>query len=115
MPQGYKNSPATFKRELTIILNNLIGTHCYWYIDDIIVFGRDRSQHDKDFLKSNERILEYGLKINEEKSLYCKESIRFLGYELELNEISPSVERSQGGVEFPIPNTKRKIRNFIRL
>lgn len=47
MLQGYKNSPATFQKGMTMMLNGLIGVSCFVYLDDIIVFGRDKAEHNR--------------------------------------------------------------------
>ena len=38
MPQGFKNSPAIFQRGMHIILQDMIGSCCFCYLDDILVF-----------------------------------------------------------------------------
>ena len=62
-----------------------------------------------------DRFLRIGMKINEEKSIYNKEEVKFLGYQVSYNKIKPSSERSQGIVEFPAPTSKRALRKFIGL
>ena len=47
MPQGYKNSPAIFQRGMTMILEGLLDVACVVYLDDILIFGENQSEHDK--------------------------------------------------------------------
>ena len=48
MPQGYINSPAIFQRGMNMILEGLVGLTCFVYLDDILIFGKDKCEHDKD-------------------------------------------------------------------
>lgn len=45
LPFGLKNAPSIFQRTLDDILRDHIGKRCYVYIDDIIIFGRNESEH----------------------------------------------------------------------
>lgn len=39
MPQGFKNSPGIFQKEITLILRDLTPSKCIAYVDDIMIFG----------------------------------------------------------------------------
>ncbi|KAG0420326.1 Retrovirus-related Pol polyprotein from transposon 17.6 [Dictyocoela roeselum] len=110
MPQGFKNSPAIFQRVMNLVLNELIGVSCVVYIDDILVFGRNVKEHDDNLNKVLDRLSHYQLKENIHKRVERVESIKFLGYEISFNRISPSLDRAQGIVDYAIPRTKK--RNF---
>ena len=47
MPMGLSGSPITFQLMMNHILSDLIGTACMVYIDDIIIFGKDETEHDE--------------------------------------------------------------------
>jgi hypothetical protein len=49
MPQGYKNSLAIIQRFMNIVLKDLLGTCCLVYIDDVLVYGKTKEEHDKNF------------------------------------------------------------------
>lgn len=49
------------------------------YMDDIIVFGRDRSEHNKRLQKLMECLESAGLKLNTEKCMLRKTELHFLG------------------------------------
>ncbi|KAF9761956.1 Retrovirus-related Pol polyprotein from transposon opus [Nosema granulosis] len=113
MPQGFKNSPAIFQRVMHLVLKDLIGTCCLVYIDDILVFVKDRKEHDENLKKVLERIEEYGLKENTEKRAECQERIKFLGYEIGHDEVKPSLNRAQGIIDYQIPKTKKELQRFL--
>jgi len=45
LPFGLSNSPANFQRQMDLVLNNLIGTDCYVYIVDVILFSKTAEEH----------------------------------------------------------------------
>lgn len=57
-------------------------------------------------------LFKFGISINEDKVMYNKEKVRFLGYDLKHNKVKPSHDRAEGINEFPIP-TLKKMRKFI--
>lgn len=63
MPFGLKNAPATFQRAMNSILGELIGTVCYVYLDDVIVFGRSLNEHITNLGKVLEKLENANLKI----------------------------------------------------
>ncbi|KAG0429307.1 Retrovirus-related Pol polyprotein from transposon gypsy [Dictyocoela muelleri] len=52
MPQSYKNRAAIFQRGMSIILDEFIDKICLLYIDDILIFSKNKEEND-----SNSKIL----------------------------------------------------------
>lgn len=115
MPQGFKNSPAIFQSGMSIVLSGLKGKICHVYLDDILIWGRDHFEHNKNLREVLDRLDEYNLEINEEKSVMEKSEVVFLGFSITKNQISPKVERAQGILDFPLPDTKKKLQSFLGL
>ena len=67
MPFGLCNSPSTYKRLMSNVLQGLIGRICLAYLDDIIVFSKKRSNHISDFCSVFNRISSAGLKLKPTK------------------------------------------------
>ncbi|MGL5706922.1 MAG: reverse transcriptase domain-containing protein [Aeromonas sp.] len=115
MPQGYKNSPAIFQRLMNIILKGKIGRECIVYIDDILVFGRSKEEHDTRLEEILQILRMYGLNENREKRIDCVNNISFLGYNIEYNKIEPCFERTQGIIDYIVPNSKKSLQRFLGL
>ena len=115
MPQGFKNRPAIFQRGLSLILSDLIGKCCYCYIDDIIIFSKDKLEHAKNTQEVLDELKRHGMEINESKSVYNNESVKFLGHKVSYNKTQASHVRSQGIIEFTTLKSKREVRKFIGL
>ena len=115
MPQGYKNAPAIFQRGMTTILGDLLHSKCIVYIDDILIYGESKADHDRNLQLVKEVLANYKLEINEKKSIVCQEEVEFLGYKIGRNEIKPLETRAEGILNYPIPTTKKQLRRFIGL
>ena len=50
-----------------------------YYIDDILVTGQTRQEHEENLRKVFQRLQQFGLKINLEKYQFFKESVDYLG------------------------------------
>ena len=45
LPFGLSNSPACFQRLMDAVLRNLVGTECYIFLDDVIVYSSSAEEH----------------------------------------------------------------------
>ncbi|KRH94578.1 pol polyprotein, partial [Pseudoloma neurophilia] len=115
MPQGFKNSPATFQRGMTIILHDLIGKVCYVYLDDILIFGRNEWQHDQNLKLVISRLKMYQLELNDQTSVLKQKQVNFLGFNISKHEIRPKPDRAQGIQDFKRPETKKGLQSFLGL
>lgn len=115
MPQGFKNSPAIFQRGMNIILEDLLEEKCLSYIDDILIFGKTKEEHNANFKEIQKRLLKYGLTENIEKRVYCQNRLTFLGYEISKNRIRPTNTRKEGIINYRSPKTKRELQRFLGL
>ncbi|KAG0428021.1 Retrovirus-related Pol polyprotein from transposon opus, partial [Dictyocoela muelleri] len=113
MPQGFKNSPAIFQRGMYMVLKEYIGTKCFSYLDDILVYGKTQKEHDTNLKDVIERIKQFNLEINDKKSQIRQKEVTFLGYIISENQIKPLLKRSEGILNFGLPKNKRMLRKFI--
>ena len=70
LPFGIASAPEVFHRVITEILDGLEG--CFNYIDDILVWGRKKEEHDQRLHAVLQQIEQRGLKLTKRK---CKESV----------------------------------------
>ncbi len=61
------NSPFIFQQIMDKILDEDIGKRCYVYLDDIIIFGDNEIDHDKNIEIIFEKLNKANLCINKEK------------------------------------------------
>ena len=87
LPQGMSNSSATFNRMLYIVLSPVLGITCFAYMDDIICFSNDFDSLLKHLSEIFDLLKKAGLKLNVDKCVFAKSSVKFLGYVVGNNEI----------------------------
>ena len=80
MHMGLSGSPITFQRMMNHILSDLIGTACMVYIDDIIIFGKDETEHDKNLERVLQRLRTHGIRIKPKKCKIAFTKLQFMGY-----------------------------------
>ena len=87
MPFGLKSTPQIFQSRIDNIFKDL--NHCFLvYIDDILVFSKTIEQHKDDVLAVTQKCINHGIILGQNKCIYAKQEIEFLGLEIKLNKSS---------------------------
>ena len=113
MPFGLCNAPATFRRLLLQILEDLEGVVVYG--DDIVVFSATPEEHVSQLEAVLQRIREAGLKLSAKKCQIARSRITCLGHIVGGGKIEPLPEKSETIRRFPTPKSKRQLRSFLGL
>ena len=77
---GLTNSPATFQTMMNDIFREEIAEG--WvviYMDDILVFSKDKKQHQEQVKRILEKLRKHQLSLKAEKCYFDKEEIDFIG------------------------------------
>ncbi|UYV72359.1 hypothetical protein LAZ67_9002777 [Cordylochernes scorpioides] len=115
MPFGLCNAPATFERMMDGLLKGLRWTICLCYLDDVVVFADNFSDH----LTRIEAVLncfkKVGLRLNPSKCSFGASKIKILGHQVDQNGIRPDEEKIKAITEFPAPNNLPQVRSFLGL
>jgi len=111
LPFGLANAPAAFMRVMTNILRHCEGIVCY--LDDILVYGKNMEEHDQRLNETLLRLKSNRVTINEEKSLYRKEEIVFLGRLINKTGVHPVPEALKAIIDLESPKTKQQLRSFL--
>ena len=80
MPFGLKNSPSSFMRLMSRVLQGLTWRNCLIYLDDIIIFSSSFDQHIKDIESVFGRLRQANLRLKLSKCHFAKSSVKFLGH-----------------------------------
>ena len=114
MPQGLENSPATWQSMINKVLGDLIGTICFAYVDDVIVFGAYTIQDHLDrCIKVIKRLEKAGLLNNPNKSTLFAEKIKMLGHYISEKGIEPNNDKVTQIVQWQTPTSKREVQRFM--
>ncbi len=77
-PFGISSAPEHFQKRMSNILSGLEGVLCL--IDDVLVFGKDKHEHDERLAVALTRIKEAGVTLNVSKWEFEKSKLKFLGH-----------------------------------
>jgi 2C-methyl-D-erythritol 2,4-cyclodiphosphate synthase len=80
MPFGLTNSPATFQDMMNHILKDLLDKGVVVYIDDILIYAKNKEKHDELVKEVLERLAKHDLVISPEKCNWSVKEVEFLGY-----------------------------------
>lgn len=115
MTFGFKNAPAFFQRFMNIAFKDHIGIFVRIYVDDIVIY----SDNFLDHLKHIEIILNIlekcNIKANRDKCHFFLKEMRVLGKIISKEGIKPDPELISAMVDFPVPNSKTRVRSFLAL
>lgn len=111
MTFGLRNAGQTFQRFIDEVVQEL--DFCFPYIDDILVYSRDATQHAEHLRILFKRLEDYGIVINPAKCVFGVSEVTFLGYLISADGMRPPTERIQALKDFPLPKTVRGLRRFL--
>lgn len=88
VPQGLTNSPKYFQRCMDDIFADGLYKRCAVYMDDIIIFGKNHSNHLENLDWALQRCERYNIKMKLKKCYFGQTTIDYLGYRISHNSIS---------------------------
>ena len=112
MPFGLKNAPAVFQRLMEVVLRG-----CYDcsspYIDDIIVFSKNKEEHVQHLRCVLAALRRFGLTINEAKCQFGREKVEYLGHMIGGGQLAVPEHRAAAMANYIQPSTKKQLRSFL--
>ena len=114
LPFGLKSSPAIFQRIIAGIIRKykLTGFACT-YIDDILIFLKTFEEHIEHIKALIRAIEEEGFRLKFLKCHFAQKQVQYLGHVISENEVRPLRDNLVAIREFPVPKTKRNVRQFL--
>ncbi|KAI5149341.1 hypothetical protein ENBRE01_0846 [Enteropsectra breve] len=113
MPMGYKNAPALFQRIMDTILNDRLGRGVNVYLDDIVIYGKTKNEHDAITHWVFQRLKENNLIANHKKIQFCLPEIKLLGFKVDGTRVSIIPEIKDEINSFPRPDSTPGLRRFL--
>lgn len=110
---GIKCAPEMFQRIMTSVIAGLENVRVFF--DDIIVFSKNRVDHERHVNALLQRLRNRGLTINLDKSTFGVDEVEFLGHRISKNKIKPNVTNEQAIRAFQPPTNKKDLQSFLGL
>ena len=111
MPFGIKNAPATFQTMVNKLVRDIDG--CEGYIDDVVIFSDNWSDHIRQIKRFFQIMLEAKLTINLMKSEFGKATVKYLGHIVGQGQVRPLDAKIQTIVKYPIPTSRKELARFL--
>lgn len=111
MTFGLRNAGQTFQRFIDEVTRGL--DFCFPYLDDLLVFSKNTTEHEHHLRALFARLAEYGIVINAQKTVLGRPEVRFLGYKVSAEGTRPPADRVTVLEEWPEPRTAAGVRGAL--
>jgi len=95
LPFGLTNGPATYQRYMNNVLFNYLDDFCTTYLDDILIYSTDESEHQEHVRKVLLRLREAGLQVDIKKSEFSVYRTKYLGFYVSTSGIEVDPEKTE--------------------
>ena len=115
MPFGLCNAPSTFERLMEQVLKGLQWQVCLLYLDDIIIFSKDITEHFHRLISVFERIRQANLRMKPKKCHLFQPEVDYLGHVVSQFGVSTADDKVEKVLQWPTPTTAKEVRQFLGL
>ncbi|OQE16552.1 hypothetical protein PENFLA_c027G03970 [Penicillium flavigenum] len=113
MPFGLSNAPATFQSYIHIALAGLVDVICVAYLDDILVFTKDRESHTTALRQIFERLRRAELYVKPSKCTFYQKEVEFLGFIVDGSGVKMDRSRIRVIQEWEEPKSYHDVQVFL--
>ncbi|EDO04015.1 hypothetical protein SS1G_06497 [Sclerotinia sclerotiorum 1980 UF-70] len=113
LPFGLTNGPATYQRYMNDILFDYLDDFCTAYLDDILIYSEDPSEHDTHVRKVLQRLRDAGLQADLKKSEFDVTKTKYLGFIISTTGIEVDPDKVAIVKEWQYPSTLKGVQSFL--
>ena len=113
MPFGLTNAPVAFQRFMNDIFSHLLDVCVVIYLDDILIYSNDMSEHHWHVKEVLKRLRKASLYAKAEKCEFHSESVEYLGYILSPSGLTMSNDKIKIIQDWPEPKKVKDIQSFL--
>ena len=113
MPFGLTNAPATFQAHVNKALRGLVDITCVVYLDDILIFSKDRETHIRDVTAVLRRLRKFRLYAKLKKCLFFAHAVEYLGFIVSRDGVAMDPRRVDTIRDWPVPQSFKDIQIFL--
>ena len=111
LPFGISSGSEKFQKNMILILQGLDGVECN--IDDVLVHGKDQTEHDQRLEAVLKRLVEAGVTLNLNKCHFSTDRVKFLGHVISFSGIEAEPEKLQAIADLPPPQNVQEVKAFL--
>jgi hypothetical protein len=113
MDFGLINVMATFQRGMDIAFHGLLNQLVVVYLDDVIIFSKNKKDHLSHLRVALERCCKYGISLNPKKSIFAVEQGKLLGFIVSKDGMIIDPEITQDISKLSPPSSKKAMQSFL--
>ena len=113
MPFGLTNAPAAFQRFMNNIFSDLLDVCVVIYLDDILIYSNNMSEHHQHVKEVLKRLRKAGLYAKAEKCEFHSELVEYLEFILSLSGLTMSDDKVKIIQDWPEPKKVKDIQSFL--
>lgn len=111
LPPGIKSAPGAFQRIIDSMVAGIPGVKPY--LDDIMIAGRTKEEHDRSLNEVLERINAYGFHLRIDKCRFGLSQIKFLGHIIDKDGLRPDPAKTSAISQMPAPKNVSQLRSYL--
>ncbi|KAJ4938747.1 hypothetical protein NE237_008271 [Protea cynaroides] len=115
MSFGLTNAPATFMELMTRVFHDMLDTSVIVFIDDILVYSKDKETHIKNLNAALQRLRKEKLYAKFSKCEFWLSEVAFLGHVVSAEGIKVDPSKIEDIVKWEAPKSVLEIRSFLGL
>ena len=111
LPFGVKSAQDEFQRRIDEVYEGINGVDSI--VDDIIVYGETKQEHDQNVHSMLQRSREKGVRLNPEKVTFCVQEVGYFGHVLSEDGMKPDPKKVKAIVEMEPPKDKGELQTIL--
>lgn len=111
MPFGIKSGPKVFQKMNHANFGDI--ERVFTYMDDVLVTGKTKQEHDETLMNVLKRAREKNVKFNANKLKIGVNKVKYLGHVFSEDKIEPDEDRIEAIKQMGEPKTKKDLQKFL--
>ena len=113
MPFGLTNAPATFQHLVNHIFRDFLDIFVVVYIDDILIFSKNKEDHQEHVRKVLQRLRENDLFAKPEKCSFHTDTVEYLGFIVSPKGVTMDPIKVKAISEWILPRSVHDVQVFL--
>src|SRR6266498_54957 len=113
IPFGLNNALVTFQRLMNKVLRQYIGKFIQVYLDDVIIYSNNLTEHKRHIRAVLEKIKEANLKLKPSKCQWFQIELKFVGHLVGRNGIRPDPQNVKKIKNAEVSKNTMELRRFL--
>ena len=111
LPFGVASAPASYQKAMDSIFQGI--PNLYIYMDDLLIFTKGQSEHEKIVSEVLKRLHDNGMAISLNKCVWMKEEVNYLGYVVNNEGLKPIPKKVDAITNIAPPRKQKDLLAFL--